>query len=201
MLAGEALQLGQELLVAAEGKARLEALLDREHAQLLQPLRLGPRELVVAELPVRLPSPERERTTEDREGELRIAVPPGLRPLCEKTLETCCVERTWIQHERVAAAACLNGEGAWQRLPQLRDVDLHQLRGGRRRPPVPERLDQDVGGDRPARVDDERSQKPPVLLTGQPHRAGLADDLNRSENPYLQPRSAFSSPSSGNDRL
>jgi hypothetical protein len=57
---GQRFELGHERVVVAERKLRLDALLDRDQAQLLQPLDLGPRERLVREICKRTPAPEAE---------------------------------------------------------------------------------------------------------------------------------------------
>ena len=57
----ERLELGHELGVSAEREVRLDALLDRNRAELLEPRDLGLRERLVDEVGERRPSPESER--------------------------------------------------------------------------------------------------------------------------------------------
>ena len=63
---GEAAQLRQQVVVAAERQLRLDPLLERDQAQLLQALCFRPRELLVGEVAVGLPrqSPSARRSNE-----------------------------------------------------------------------------------------------------------------------------------------
>src|SRR5581483_7456201 len=111
----------------AELEIRLDPLLEAPQPQLLEPSRLGLRELVVPEVGERRPTPQRERLAQRAGGGL--AVEPG--GLAEEPLEPRRVEVVGIEAQHVAAGTGLHRVVA-ETLPQLGDVPLERLSGGLR---------------------------------------------------------------------
>src|SRR5439155_26064853 len=68
---------------------------------------------------------------------------------------------------------------------KLGDIDLDDLRGGRRPVLAPELLDEPVGGDDLVRVQEEDGQERALLASAEPERSVLLDDLQRAEYPKL----------------
>src|SRR5262245_3904886 len=93
MRLGQAPQLREELALPAQLELCGQPLLECDEAQLLEALGLGVGEVLVGQLTVGLPPPERERAAETRRGKARIALPRGLPPFGEETFEARRVER------------------------------------------------------------------------------------------------------------
>src|SRR5262245_15736504 len=138
MLAHERFELADHTGVPTERELGLESPFERLEAQLLEPEDLSARESFCCELPERPPAPERQGCTQPIQRVLRR------KPvrLVQQTLELLEVECTRLDGQGVAGTARFDRCLAEQ-LPQLRDVNLKGLRRARRRPVLPEELDQD----------------------------------------------------------
>ena len=132
---GEGAELRQTLHVSPPLELGGEALLERDEPQLLEPLGLGADELLVGELAVRLPPPERQGAAEDRGRKSGISGLRRLPAILQEALEAIGVEHAVLQLEGVARPVCTDRGLFGQALPELRDIDLEKLRklvrGGR----------------------------------------------------------------------
>src|SRR5438876_834275 len=89
VLGCEACQLRQELRVAAERQLRLGPLLERDQAELIEPLRLRTGKLLVRDLAVGPSAPKPERTAKERGCEQGISLARGRSPIGHELLEAC----------------------------------------------------------------------------------------------------------------
>ena len=167
MLRHERLQLARERGVAPGGEVGLDPLLQHRDPQLLEPLHLRLRPALVAEVRERRPAPEVEC----------LPVRAGRGEL----FEAACIDSLRVELERVAAAARRDRVAA-ERLAQLRDVDLDDLRGRLGSGAVPELLDEPVGGDRLGRMEREQRQQSLLASRSERHRGARAADAERSED-------------------
>ena len=78
--------------MAAKRQLRLDPLLERDQAQLLQPICLRLRELLVGEVAVGPPPPEPERASQQRGRQRRVPLSRGGSALYEQPLEAGRVE-------------------------------------------------------------------------------------------------------------
>src|SRR5919201_3245391 len=157
MLGCERAQLGQEVGVATENEFRLESRFEGGKAQLLEPLRLATRKLLVGEFAVGGSAPESEPAPEQRHRERWVSRPKRSLPFSEQALETDRVDRAAVQLQGVARPSPADRRRL-QQLAQLRDVHLQELVGRGRRRRLPNGVDQAVGRARLARSSDERSE-------------------------------------------
>src|SRR5581483_6748133 len=179
--ADERLELGNELGVAAERELRLGALLHERQPQLAQARDLRLRERLVRELRERLAAPDRERLAEEPRPARRIAGTG----LVDEPADEGEVELPGLEAEDVSRRPPLDRIGA-ERLAELRDEVLQRRRRGRRRLARPERVDQPVGRDDPAGVEEEQSEQRPLLRSAERKRASPGDHLERAEDPELE---------------
>ena len=135
------LELGHELGVAAEGEVGFDPILQGGKPQLLEPGDLGLRELLVPEVRERRSAPDRKRNAQRLGSSARLALLDCLPSLPDERLEAPGVEVGRLDVKNVALPARLEA-GSSQSLAELRDVDLDALDRLRRRPTVPELLDQ-----------------------------------------------------------
>jgi hypothetical protein len=75
-----------------------------------------------------------------------------------------------------------------EHLPELGDVDLERGRGGLRRGPVPELVDQPVSRDDPVRLEEQEGEQPALLGAAERQRTTVLDGLERAEDPVLDAR-------------
>jgi hypothetical protein len=170
--------------VPAEREQRVESLFERDRPKLLEPLALGPRELLVGERAVGSAPPERQGALGEGEGERRVRFAPCCATLGDQPVEPRRVERVRAERQRVVAAARRDLDAGRQYLPQLRDVHLYELarRRGRRR--VPDRLDEIVHRT-PAAVGEQQRDEEPELLRRDRDRAVVTEDLDRPQHAHL----------------
>ena len=159
-------QLRDELRPAAGRELRLHPRLERAQPQLLQPLRLGAAERQVEQVGPRRAAPQRER--------LR-----GM--LAGQRLELGHVELARLHAQGVAP----RGPGqpvVAEQLAQPVDVRVERLRGARRQPLRPQRLEQLAAGHDAVRVQQQQRQQRPLLATPQRQRTVVRGHLERPEH-------------------
>src|SRR5262249_44194666 len=93
--------------------------------------------------------------------------------------------------EKLVAAAALHDPLGADGGPKPGDVHLDALRGRRRRFPVPDLLDQVLGGDGAPTPEQEESEERSLLVAAQRDRLTVFLDLERSEDPKLHERREF----------
>ena len=117
MLFHEQLELSDQVGVAAEREIRLQPLLEREEAKLLEACTLAGGERLGGELREGRPAPEAERSLEGLAGGRGPTFRQASATLLEETLEDVQVELAGIDLDRVPVRSC--GQDALrQRLPQ-----------------------------------------------------------------------------------
>ena len=159
----ERLELGDEISLAPEREVGVDPFLDGGQAQLLEAGDLLLRERVEGEVGKRRAAPELQRLAEQHRGVVRCAFAAGRpRPwassAAKRSASSCpASSRKHIArrpgHEDAATAVVR------EHLAKPRDVPLHDLRRGRRRPLAPELVDQSIGRDDLVRVQKEHGQK------------------------------------------
>jgi hypothetical protein len=197
MRGDERLELADEVSPAPRPQVGVDALLEGDQAQLLEPgdLRLG--ELLVAEVGERGPVPEAERLAESGRGEL--VLPARSQRLClpHQAFEPVQVELVAPQLEQVARRPRADPLGA-ERPAQAEDVHLHGLARAPRRGSGPELVDHTVAGDDLVGVQ-EQEREHGALPAGAERDAPVAvANLEGSEEPELHPASF---PTDGNTRV
>jgi hypothetical protein len=175
-------QFPHDRRMSPEPKLGFRPRLDRQQPQLLQSLRLSPREVLIGELAERRPSPQRQSSAEQRRRDGRVAVGARRSRLDEQPVEPRRVQHPLVELEGIAEPVRANPCPLRQRLPQPRHVQLQRLRRVARWPLSPERLDQDVDRAGLPGISYERRQQPPRHRR-QPHRPIRIDDLNGTEDP------------------
>ena len=174
--------------MTTERQLRLDQLLQRRHAQVVEPGDLPLREGLVGELRQRRAAPQRQRPLQRRNGALRVAAGQLASPLGHEPLEAVRVEALGIEPQLVAVLARHDhaGRGAAgltrQRLAQAGDLHLHRLGGVRRWTLAPELVDQPVRAERLVGVQQQQRQQRPLLAPAERDRAALVEDLERAEN-------------------
>ena len=185
MLVQQALQLPDRRRVTSEGKVGLHARLDRSKAQFLQPVRLAARERGNAELSQRNAAPQRECLAQPPRGGLRIAGLQRRTAVGGERLEAREVELGTAEAQLVAARARQQLRPRRQPRPQQRHVALQRLARRRRDALTPEVVDQPVGRQDLARMEQEDRQQRARLGPFQRQRPIAADRLERSQYPEL----------------
>jgi hypothetical protein len=184
----ERVELRQDVGVAPDPEIGVDAILDRPEAYLLEPCDLGARELVVRELRQSLPAPERQRLAEPQTGRPRVALECRA-GVGSEALETARVELAVVEPQHVPRRM---GDDRPSELgtecpTKLGDEVLERLRGGRRRIPGPELVDQPVAGDDLAAVQHEEHQERPLSPSAELDPPAVRPDLERPEDPYVHP--------------
>ena len=113
----EVAQLRQQLRMPAELQQHLDPLLSSQQPQLLQPLGLRSGEVLVAELSVRSPAPERLGAVEQRQGERGIPFLRALAALAEQPLEARRIESLAIDLQGIAGLHGPNPDSVGKRPP------------------------------------------------------------------------------------
>ncbi len=188
LIGAQPAQLRQQLGLVAERQLRVDLFLARDQAQLLQPLCLSARKVLVGKLAKRRAAPQTKRAPEQRDGQRMVAVTPSSAPVIEQLFKARCVERAIVQLEGIARCARADRERWCEQLAQLRHVHLQQVPRRRRRHGAPHGVDQNIGRDRFAAADRQYRQQPPLLGRAERHGALSADELNWPQNPNLHDR-------------
>jgi DNA-binding CsgD family transcriptional regulator len=173
-------ELRNDVVMAPERELRIDLQLDGTEAQLLDPRRLGLREVVVAEVLEGCTSEQPERLGQQgcllaRRSAARIGQEP---------LESMEVELVLFEPKRVAGVARRDAVAAEQ-LPQRRDVTLHGVAGSGRRPGGPERVDGFVHRDQLAGPKQQEPEQRPLLPASRRSVALAVHDLQPPQEPEL----------------
>ena len=186
--------------MAAEREIGVDALLERDGAELLEARDLGLGERLVEEVRERGAAPERERLAERALGRGRISCLERRPSVLREPREAVEVDALGIELEHVARRA--GRDHGPERLAELRDVDLDRVRRGLGRIAGPERLDEPVDGDDAARLEREHGEQRARLrpaerdgravpLAPRSGRGGVPRALGclpRSLRPFVVPR-------------
>ena len=165
-------ELAREPGVLAAVEVGLHAVLDRCGAQLLQAPDLRLQRRFVAKVGERRAAPKR-------------CVPLALEPLR--------VKLAGLDDQPVPARDGLETAGRRaERSPQPRHLDVECLAGGRGRVVAPQRLREDIGGDRFVRPDQQRGEQHPRARPAEVHRTPVVQDLQRPQDAELEHRLAAS---------
>ena len=132
----EPFELADDLCVPAEREVGLQPQLERGQAQLLQPPDLVARERLVLELRKRRPAPEPEGFAQQLAGRCGVTLPESFASPTQQSLEPLQVERARLDPQQVPSRPRLERTRIEQ-LAQLRDLNLHRLDRGGRRPLTP----------------------------------------------------------------
>src|SRR5581483_239289 len=188
VLRRQRLELGRECRVPAERELRVDPLLDREQAQLLEPVDLGSRERLVCEIGERAAAPQRKPFLEPRQGASRI--PAGVRAaaLLEESLEPVGVELLRLELEDVAAGARADELRVAERLAQPRDLVVEAVVCVAGRPLRPELVEEAVARDDLVRMEEQDRQERALLRPSDGDDALAVPGLERAEKPELQLR-------------
>ena len=188
MAGDQRLELADHVAVPAQGELGFDAPLERGEAQLLETGALVAGELL-RELGQRRPAPQPERVPQELGRLRRISLIEFAPALGDETLEAGEIELILTDLEEVAGRTGVEPR-LGQRLPELRDVDLHHLLSGLGHVVPPELVDDPVAGDGVVRAQEQHCQQCPLLARGERQRLRAVDDFERAEKPKLHARSA-----------
>jgi hypothetical protein len=169
--------------VPPELEIRVHSLFERGQAKLLEPADLVLRERLVHEVGERHVAPDGQCLTQQCRACRRIGRLARLFDQSDETLE---VDASRVQPKQIARRLRLDGAGAEQ-LPQLRDEILQRRGGGAWRVLAPECVDQPIGRDDPASLEQEEHEERALLLTPELEWTSVVQRLERAENPKLEP--------------
>ena len=171
------LELGQDVLMAAEREVGLDPILERRQPQVLEPPDLVLRERLVREVGERRSAPEPERLAEAVGGRGGLFVAR----LLDERLEAGRVERVVLELKRVAGCMCRERAVA-EGPAQACDVALDVLRGSLRRALAPELVDERVNRDDVASTEQQKCQKRAWLAGRKVEGAPFPRDFKRPED-------------------
>src|SRR5680860_28741 len=192
MVAGERLQLGDDLRVVAESELTVEELLERGQPQLLEVSRRPLRELLPEEVGECGTAPQFQCRAVGAACGCVVTGGDGTACRPDEPLELLGVDLGWLDAQDVAAptgheaGAGLLDARARQRLTHMGDVALDG--GGRRgRGAIrPEGLDERVDRYDAVRAEHQDRERGPLLLASNRHPGVSADDLERTEYSELE---------------
>jgi hypothetical protein len=190
VLGDERLELGGELVVAAEGEPCADAALDRLEPQLLEACDLELGERHRGNTGERRATPERGGALEVVGGDVGRAGRERLTRLLDELLEPPRVELLVLELEHVPAGAGEERLREAVELAQSRDRVLDHLRRGRRRRDAPELVHDLVHRHQLVRVQEQIGEHRPLDRPAQRHGLSLVPDLELAESPELHCLSA-----------
>ena len=183
ILGDEALQLRDGGRVTSEREVGLDPVLDRAQPELLEPPDLALSEVLVRELGQCRPPPQAERLTKEIVRPRRVALLQRAPPFSRELLEPHEVEGRALERQAVAGRLRLEQVLLGpERLSERRDVVTDDLAGSRRRSLAPQVVDDPVGRDHLARVEQQKREERPMLRAAELNLPTFVDDLERSEH-------------------
>ena len=181
VLRGEALELGDEVGCSAQLEVGVDAALECDEPELLEPLALGRHERSAFEAGECNTAAERERCMQLRRGDAgRLAA-----RVVHERLEELEIELVPVDLEPVARALC-DDAIVPEDLPQAVHRDLQRVRRRRRGAVAPERVDHAVARDDLVRAQQQQSEQRTLLPAAERERLSLGRHLERPENPELE---------------
>ena len=186
MVTNELLQLANKGGVPAEREVRLDPLLERREANLLQSLDRRVRERLVHQVGERRSAPKGECLAEEVRGPFRVLLSQRLRRVSGHTLEHRQVKLVGSKPNRVAGRARLDSRRRPEQLPQVGDLPLHLLQRRCGSSPGVELVCEAIDGDDAVRVQEQYRERRPLLRAAKLERAALADDLEWPQDPELE---------------
>ena len=181
MLGDERLELPDQVAVPAEREIGVDPLDQGAQVKLLEPADLVAGERLVGEVGERRAAPERERLAQQQRSRSGSPAACALLPFFELLPEAVDVELARLDTERITSRLRLQTVVA-QDAAQLRDIVLEDLRRRRRRPLVPELVDQPVGRKGLVRMDQQKREQRPLLAAPERELSSLVADLERTED-------------------
>ena len=173
-----------------------QASLGGGQAELVQPGDLGLGELLVGEVGIRRPPPQRQCGLQRDQGGLGITRAQEADALGRQALEAHDVDGVRLHSQEIAGGlgrehvrAAPVGAGGLQEAPEPGDIGLQRCHGACRGLVTPELLDQPVDGHHPVGRHDQHREERPLLRAAQGEQLPAADDLERAQRPELDGRS------------
>lgn len=202
VLSHQRVKLGRQLGLPAESQIGLDPRLDRLLPKLLQPADRFGREGLVFEAGEGLSAPQAKRLAQRSRRRLRVAaleLPAGL---TGRGLEPVEVELLGLDQQRVALAPRHQQLGVTavlglEQLAQARNVRLECGGSVGRRGVAPELLDQPVGGEGLARVQEQQRQQRALLRAAEAKRLRTVGGLERPQDQKVQLRAQESESTRG----
>ena len=164
----------------SEDELSLGALLEQLEPQFDEARDLGLRERLERELRERLSAPQRERLPEQARPPRRIA----RAGLVDEPAHAREVELTGVDADQVAGRPRDDRLGP-ERLAKLDDEVLQRVRRRARRLARPQCVDQPVGRDHAAGVEEQEGEQRPLLRRAERDSLAVGDRLQRAEDPEL----------------
>ena len=191
LLGDEHLELAHDVGVVAGGEIGVKPPLDRDEPQLLQPGERALGERLVGEVGQRRPSPQRERLAQRLGREPRV----GVSGLGQQRLEPCEIDlgRVGLQH---VPGLARDDPVLAELAAQAGDVHMDALGDRGRWRLAPQVVDQALGRDDLARVQQEQREQRALLRSAEHQRASVLDHLERAKEPEIH-ASAPVSPTTG----
>ena len=192
MLRDERLQLADERAVPAEREIGVDPVLERGEPELLEPVRLRPRERLVREVGERRAAPERERlaaAAPTRSRRLRPRAAAGPRRTAGRTGRRRTARARSAACSRAGATPAARASRAparLERLAQMRDVPLDDVGGRVGRRPAPELVDQAVERHHLVRVQQEQREDCPLLRSPERQGRPVRGDLERAQDAEVE---------------
>ena len=185
VLGDELLELGHELRRPPGLELRVDPQLDGLHALLLELEHEVPDARLPVEIGKRSAAPERQRIAKGVRGTARVAA--GERPsrVRDERPEHEEVDFVRIGPQQVRARTGLDPRGVADPAAQPRDVHLDGMARRRRRIVGPERVDEELHGNRLVRAKREQSKQRPLLGRAEGDQRAVHGGLERSEHPQL----------------
>jgi len=186
------LQLADQLGVPAEGQVGVQALLEGDQAGLLEGWCRGPAQRLGGDVGQRRSPPERQRPAELFGRLASVTGGHGPPAAVGRLPEAVPIELARLDPEQVAARPGqqhrrrpVRLSGPVQRPAQPGHVALEHVAGRRRRCLSPQLVDQPVGRDHPAGVEEESSEHSPRLRAAHVKPPAAVPHLDRPQDPEL----------------
>ena len=187
MVAYEGLQLGYQLVAAAELQVGVDPVLERQESALFQPLCLARSERFVEDVRQCGTPPQGERGPKGIRGLSRSSANNGLVTASVEALETVEVELAGLDAKQVARGTCHEAAFA-ERLAHPRDGGVERMACARGRAFSPQPVDQAVTRDRLVRVEEKEGEQHALLRPTERKLTAVVQHLDGAENPELHRR-------------
>jgi hypothetical protein len=187
------LELGAECGVLTERELRIDPLLDRVQAQVLETLNLQSCERFELQIGQRPAAPHRLRLAHHHRGVLRIVLLQRATAVGDVLFERLQVQLPWLDAKHVPGRAREQPRipvavAAGERLTKTRDLHAKRLLGAVSGQIAQQRVDQPLARHDPAGVAQKQRQQRPLPRPADSHRRIVEQNLQRPENPELKAR-------------
>ena len=177
----------EHVCVRSERQGAVDPVLEGREVHVMEAIGLAVHEVGAEQVHQWVAAPDVQRSAQPGDARLGLAVTDRGPPVRRQALESQHVDRVRIEVEHVRRSSRREHRGVVaQRFPEVRDVGAQVVQRGRISGRPPQRVDQEVGGDRLPAPEGEQRQEGASPCAGDRYRCTRAQQLDTTEQPDLE---------------